>query len=190
MRRLALILATAALLLSGCGGGSRDTSATTPRSESRGTPEATTSSVAKQPPAPASTKAKSREALGVAVRDALAANHRLAIKVLWTNRIPSTAKRSTRGPALTQLAASAKARRTKGVRVRMIRDDYRITSVAVARTGTSATAIAQWDQRVVPSHLDGRPFGRPVSLKEKARIELRRVPGSGAFVVWRVTLVK
>lgn len=189
MRRLALILATAALLLSGCGG-SGDTSATTPRSESRGTSEATTSSVAKQPSAPASTKAKSREALGVAVRDALAANHRLAVKVLWTNRIPSTAKRSTRGPALTQLAASAKARRRKGVRVRMIRDDYRITSVAVGRTGTSATAIAQWDQRVVPSHLDGRPFGRPVSLKEKARIELRRVPGSGAFVVWRVTLVK
>lgn len=190
MKRPALILVTAALLLGGCGGGSGDTSATGQRSESQGTSDATTNSMAKQPGRPAATKPKSREALGVAVREALAANHRLAVKVLWTNRIPATAKRSTGGPALAELAASAKDRRTKRVRIRMIRDDYRITSITFGRTGASATAIAEWDQRVVPSHLDGRPFGRPVSLKEKARIELRRVADSGSFVVWRVTLVK
>ena len=190
MRSAALVLATGALLLGGCGGGSDDTSATPPRSESAGTSEATTNSVAKETARPAETKPKSRESLEVAVRDALAANHRLAVKVLWTNRIPSTAKQSTRGPALAELAASANDRRTKRVRIRMIRDDYRITSITFGRTGANATAIAEWDQRVVPSHLNGRPIGRPVSLKERARIELRRVAASGRFVVWRVTLVK
>jgi hypothetical protein len=128
--------------------------------------------------------------LRAAVRAALAANHKLAIRVLWTNRIPLTAGKSTRGPALAELTASAKDREKKGVRVRMIRDDYRIISIELDVTKAHATAFAEWDQRVVPSNPNGTPRGRAVSLRERARVELRRVRNSQNFVVWKVTLVK
>jgi cation diffusion facilitator CzcD-associated flavoprotein CzcO len=185
MKRTTLILASA-LVLGGCGG-SHQTSPTVKAS----TPSAATTSAAggtttTQP----ATNARTGVTPRTAVRTALAANHRLAIKVLWSNRIPLTARQSTRGPALAQLAASAKDREKKGVRVRMIRDDYRIVRIRLNPTGTRATALADWNQRVVPSHLDGTPLGRPVSLYERARIELRRADASQAFFVWKVTLVK
>jgi hypothetical protein len=88
------------------------------------------------------------------------------------------------------MAASAKDRQNKGIRVRMIHDDYRIISIDFGGAKTTATAMAEWDQRVVPSHSDGTPLGRPVTLHERARIQLRRAGASRNFVVWKVTLVK
>jgi hypothetical protein len=72
----------------------------------------------------------------------------------------------------------------------MIRDDYRITSIRLDATKARATAFAVWDQRVVPSRPDGTPVGQAVSLRERARVELRRDNTSQRFVVWKVTLVK
>ena len=187
MKRTALTVVIA-LLLAGCGGGSRQSSPTMQRSASSATttaPVAPTTSTQL-----ARTKQKTPATLRAAVRAALAANHSLAIRVLWTNHIPVTARQSTRGPALAELAASAKDRETKGVRVRMIRDEYRIISIGVDATKASATAFAEWNQRVVPSHPNGTPLGRAVSLRERARIALRRVGNSQSFVVWKVTLVK
>ena len=186
MKRTALTLTTA-LLLAGCGGSSHQSSPTGQQSSPSAT---TTAALVPTSTQPATTKQNTRAALRAAVRVALAANHSLAIRVLWTNRIPVTARQSTRGPALSELAASAKDREKKGVRVRMIHDDYRIISIGLAVTKASATALAEWDQRVVPSHPDGTPLGQAVSLRERARIELRRVENSQRFVVWKVSLVK
>lgn len=187
MKRTVLTVATI-LLLAGCGGSSRHSSPTTQQSMASATTTAaaapTTSTQL------ATTKQDTRATLRAAVRAALAANHKLAIRVLWTNRIPVTAGQSTRGPALAELAASAKDREKKGVRVRMIRDGYRIISIGLAATKTHATAFAEWDQRVVPSHLNGTPRGGAVLLRERARVELRRVGTLQSFVVWKVTLVK
>ena len=67
--------------------------------------------------------------LHAGVLAALHANHKLAVRVLWTNQIPATASRSTRGPALAGMRASAKGRQRQRVRVRMLHDDYRIVSI-------------------------------------------------------------
>jgi uncharacterized protein YceK len=187
MKRVFLTLATA-LLLAGCGGGSRHNGPTTQQTVTSTTTTAGTFSTTSTQQAPA--KHNARKTLRAGVRAALAVNHKLAIKVLWTNRIPVTARQSTRGPALAELAASAKDREKKGVRVRMIRDDYRIISIGLDATKAHATAFAEWNQRVVPSHLNGTPRGPAVSLRERARIELRRVGNSQSFVVWKVTLIK
>jgi hypothetical protein len=188
VRRTAVIVATA-LLFAGCGSGSRNNSSpTTQQTLPSGTSTAGTAPTSSSQKA--TTKQDPRATVRDAVRLALAANHQLATRVLWTNRLPATAARSTRGPALAELAASAKDRHRKGLRVRMIRDNYTVISIAFGPTLARATAFANWDQRVVPSRPNGTPLGRAVSLHERARIELRRVGSSRSFVVWKVTLVK
>jgi hypothetical protein len=72
----------------------------------------------------------------------------------------------------------------------MIHDDYRIQSIAFAPSLGSATVVARSIQSVVPSHLDGRPLGRSVTVDERARIVLRRIGTSSRFVVWSLTLLK
>jgi hypothetical protein len=183
MKRFAVAI-TVALFLSGCGGSRKASlsATTTPITTSTAAPGSTTSE--------GKTTKQTRATLRGAVRAALAGNHHLAIKVLWTNHIPATARRSTRGPALAELTASAKDRQKKGIRVRMVRDNYRIIWIHISAVKTTATALAAWDQRVVPSHRDGTPLGRAVSLHERARLELRRMVGAQAFVVWKATLVK
>lgn len=186
MKRIALVSAVV-LLLAGCGNGGRHRSPPTQQSLPSVTSTATAPTTSTQSVA---TKRTAHAMVRDAVRAALAANHSLAIRVLWTNEIPLTARRSTRGPALAEMAASAKDRQNKGIRVRMIHDDYRIISIAFGGAKTTANAIAEWDQRVVPSHSDGTPLGRPVTLHERARIQLRRAGTSRNFIVWKVTLVK
>lgn len=186
MKRAALITAIA-LSLAGCGGGGHQSRQSTPSSTARTTTTAATVSTS---PAERTTTEQVDATLRTAVRAALAANHTLAIRVLWTNRIPSAARDSTRGPALAELTASAKNREEKGIRVRMIHDTYRVIWIHLGRTRTHPTALAEWDQRVVPSHLNGTPRGGAVSLRERARIELRPADAATSFVVWRVTLVK
>jgi hypothetical protein len=185
MKRTTLILASA-LVLGGCGG-SHQTSPTVKTS----TPTATTTNarVGTTSTQPATTQ-DTRAMLRAAVRAALLANHHLAIRVLWTNRVPSDATRSTRGPALAGIRASARDRQSRGVRVRMIRDNYRVASIVLDSSDAGATAVAQSIQTVVPSHLNGRPLGRSVRLNERARIVLRRLGTSKRFVVWNITLLK
>lgn len=188
MNRIAVV-ATTALLLAGCGSGTPSSSPSTEQSLPNVTTTTTASARATSTQSVA-TKKTAHATLREAVRAALAANHSLAIRVLWTNRIPVTAQGSTRGPALAEMAASAKDREKKGIRVRMLRDQYRIISIRSDAANATASALAEWDQRVVPSHSDGTPLGRPVTLHERARIELRRANTSRTFVVWKVTLVK
>jgi hypothetical protein len=187
MRRLAVILGLA-LLVTGCGGGSHESSNTqTAAGPSSTTTVAATATAKVQSDRP---KRTNRATAQAAVRAALAENHRLVTRALWTNHVPPTAQRSTRGPALAALIASANDRTKKRIRVRMLRDDYQVLSVQLAPKEAQATAVAEWNQRVQPSHLDGRPLGRAVALHERARIQLRRATPQVTFVVWKVTLVK
>jgi len=173
MKASALVLiALIAGLATGCGGSKH------PSSTSRAT--ATT----------ASTSADAEVVLRGAVRDALNANHRVAVQVLWRNVVPSGAMQSTRGPALTSLRTAAANRRRRGIRVRMLSDSYRIVSVRLDPSFATATATARGLQRVQPYGRDGHPSGHAVSLDEKARIELHRLANTNRFVVWRVTLVR
>jgi uncharacterized protein YceK len=184
VKRTVLTVASA-LLLAGCGSSSRQSNPTTQQSVPSATTTVSTGSTQQ-----VGTKHHTRETLRAEVRAALLANHHLAIQVLWTNRVPASALHSTRGPALAEMAASAKNRERKGIRVRMLHDVYRVLSIRLGATKMTATAFAEWDQRVVPSHPNGTPFGRAVLLRERARIELRRVDTPRSFVVWKVTLVK
>lgn len=187
MRRTAVIVATA-LLLAGCGSGSRNSSSPTlnppPPSATSTADKVSTSSIQQT-----TTTQNIRATLRDAVRVALAANHQLAIRVLWTNRLPATAARSTRGPALAGMRSSARDRQGRGVRVRMIRDNYRIASIILGPSLAIATAVAQSIQTVVPSQLNGHPRGGSIQLHERARILLRRLDASDRFVVWSITLL-
>lgn len=187
MKRIALTVATA-LLLAGCGGSSRHSSPTTQQLVPSTTTTAGVASTTSTQQMVA--KHDARETLRAGVRAALLANHHLALRVLWTNHVPASAPRSTRGPALAGMSASAHDRQNRGVRVRMIRDRYRIASIAFGPSLAGATAVAQSIQTVVPSHLNGHPLGRSVRLNERARIVLRRLGTSNSFVVWRITLLK
>ena len=80
MRRLAPILIVSVLAIAaGCDGGNNEAST--------------------QPPPATTTSETGKAALERAVRTALSENRRLSVYVLWNNRIPRWAERSTRGPA-------------------------------------------------------------------------------------------
>jgi hypothetical protein len=144
--------------------------------------------VATQPP-PATTSSETGEAaLMRAVRTALSGNRRLSIYVLWNNRIPAWAERSTRGPALAAMRAAAGDRRRRGIRVRLLSDRFQVLSIRLDASYARATATARGRQRVRP-HVNGKPGARTVELDEKARIELRRLGRSNRFVVWRVQIL-
>ena len=119
---------------------------------------------------------------------ALHANHELAVGVLWRDHVPASARRSTLGPALAAMRASASERWQAELRVRMLRDLYRVVSIRLDPSHGSATAVVLSKQTLVPSRLDGRARGAPVELEERARIELRRIGSPGRFLVWRLTL--
>jgi hypothetical protein len=187
MKRTAGIVATA-LLLAGCGGGARNSGQTLQQSLPNVTTEIANAPTTSNQQVAA--RHNTRAMLRAAVCAALAANHQLAIRVLWTNRLPTNAARSTRGPALVGMRSSAHDRQSRGVRVRMIHDEYRIASITLGPSLVTATGVAQSIQTVVPSYLDGRPRGRSIQLHERARIVLRRLGTSGRFVVWSIALLK
>ncbi len=170
MRQFALLLlALLAATTAGCNGGNEK--------------------VATQPP-PTTTSTQTSEAvLKQAVRTALNGNRRLSIYVLWNNRIPPWAERSTRGPALAGLRTAAADRKKRGIRVRLLSDRFEIVSIRLDPSYATATAIARGRQHVRPYRLNGKPIGRSVELNEKARIDLRRVGHTNRFVVWRVKLL-
>ena len=146
--------------------------------------------VATQPPPATTTPEKGAAALERAARSALTENRRLSVYVLWNNRIPRWAERSTRGPALVSLRAAAQNRRNRGVRVRMLENRRQILSLRLYPSYVRATAIVMDRQRVQPSRRNGRPLGRAAKLNERARYELRRIGQSDRFVVWRVVLLQ
>jgi hypothetical protein len=135
-------------------------------------------------------KKNDNQVLRAAVRAALVAAHHLSIRVLWTNRVPVAAANSIGGPALAGMKASARDRQNKGVRVRMVHDEYRIYSIVLGAQLLTASAVAESVQTVLPSYLNGRPRGRSVRLDERARIVLRRRGSSNAFVIWSIALLK
>jgi hypothetical protein len=170
MRRLAIVLiASLIAIAAGCDGGNEEN--------------------ATQPSPTTTTPETGQAALERAVRSTLTANRRLSVYVLWNNRIPSWAERSTRGPALAGLRSAAVDRRERGIRVRLLSDRFQIVSISLDPSYTSATAIARGRQRVRPHRLDGKPAGRSVELSERARIELRRLGRTNRFVVRRVELL-
>ena len=171
MRRLAPILIVFLVaLLAGCDGGNDEAST--------------------QPPPATTTSETGRAALERAVRTALSENRRLSVYVLWNNRIPRWAERSTRGPALASLRAAAVNREKQGVRVRMLSNQREILSLHLDPSYARATAIIRDRQRVQPSRRNGARIGRATKLNERARYELRRVGRADRFIVWRVVLLR
>ena len=148
--------------------------------------------VATQPPPttlPTTTAPETDEAaLEDSVRQALRDNDRLSGYVLGSNRIPVWATRSTRGPALATLRASAADRRKQGIQVRTLVSELEIDSIALDPSYTKATAVVRNIQRVRP-YRGGKPVGRAVDLNERAEVELRRLDTSARFVVWRVRVL-
>jgi hypothetical protein len=168
MRQSALLLlALLAAIAAGCNGGNEK--------------------VATQPPATTTSETTSAT-LERAVRQALRENDQLSGYVLWNNRVPAWATRSTRGPALVTLRQSAADRRRRGIRVRTLVNTLEITSIKVDPSYTKATAVVRSVQRVRP-YRGGKPIGRAVKLDERANIELRRIGTSSRFVVWRVRVL-
>jgi Flp pilus assembly protein TadD len=144
-------------------------------------------STTQQPPT-TTTSETGAAALQRAVRRTLRENDRLSSYVLWSNRIPAWATRSTRGPALAALRRSATDRRMRGIRVRTLANRLEITSIELDPSYTAATAVVRSIQRVRP--YEGRkPSRRAVKLDERARVELRRLGASGRFVVWKVRVL-
>jgi hypothetical protein len=170
MKRAAASAVLLTFLLAGCGGG-------TTAAEPQSTPGTA-------PSVDAAAQLKSAAHL------ALAANHRLSVQVLWTNRIPSSAATSTGGPALRGLRSSVTARRHQGVRIKMLAERYEILRLALDPSFATAQADIRWRQRVQPSDVRGRPTGHPVRLDERAHITLRRVDEKNRFVVWKVELAQ
>jgi len=127
--------------------------------------------------------------LTAAVRAAIQEDHRMSVRVLWTNAVPAH-PRATAGPALTVLRRSVAARARRGIRVRLLSEHFRVISIQVDPSYERATAVVSDPQRVRPYGGDGRPLGRAVALNERARLELRRLGSGMRFVVWRVTPIK
>src|SRR6266540_4284274 len=120
MRQFALLLlALLAAIAAGCNGGNEK--------------------VATQPPA-TTTSETTTATLESGVRQALRENDQLSGYVLWNNRVPAWATRSTRGPALVTLRQSAADRRRRGIRVRTLVNTLEITSIKVDPSYTKATA--------------------------------------------------
>jgi hypothetical protein len=168
-RRLAPVLIVLLLAIAaGCDGGDEEVATQTPPSTT--SPEA------------------GEAALKDGVRQALHDNDRLSGHVLWSNRVPAWATRSTRGPALATLRRSAADRRKRGVRVRTLLNRLEITSIELDPSYTKATAVVRSIQRMRPYSGD-KPLGRAIKLNERATVELRRLGASGRFVVWRVRVL-
>ena len=174
MKRSALLIVVAiALTLAASGCGASKTS--TPASHTSPTGTTTTQQTA-------------LAALEDAVRVALTENGRLSSYVLWNNTIPSWASRSTAGPALAALTASAAGRRRQNVRVRSLSEHLKILSIQLDPSYTSATAaITASGQVAVYTH--GRRE-RTVPLNEHDRLILHRPGQAVRFVVWEVKAQK
>jgi hypothetical protein len=167
MRRALFVLVGCAVL-AGCGGSTHDGSTTSPT---------TTSSTQTIPSAAAH--------LEQAVKEAINQDHAISVRALWTNTVPGNHP-ATAGPQLTALRQSVAQRRAQGLRVKLLKEQFRIVAVRLAPSYSAASATVTDHERVQPSYANGRPRGKAVTLSERVRLELRRV-GDAHFVVWKVT---
>lgn len=168
---IAIVLALT-LVSSGCSSGTTHPTASSLRS---------TTSTANRPTTPTA-------ALEQAVRRAVKESHHLSVEALWTNRVPANPPASG-GPALASLRRSVAQRRRAGVRVRTLSERFRIVSVHLDPSYTTATAIVLDDERVQPTYTNGRPRGKAVTLHEHVHLDLRRVDDAEHFKVWKVVLL-
>jgi hypothetical protein len=164
-------LIASSVALAGCSGGSNNASSTT---TSTSTTASTTS--AEQP---------TPQSLRLAVRTALRSNDQLSGLVLWTNRVPQDARKSTRGPALVELRKAAAQRLSKHLRIRTVSTNLQIISIELDPSYARATAVIR-SRQVVRPYRAGASLGRAVKLDERARVELHRLGSKTTFVVWRV----
>lgn len=172
---LTALFAAVALVGAACGGGSGATASGKTPADMRTHADHSTDAAA---------------ALQRSVAVALKGNYRVAVYVLWHNRVPGWAKQTTAGPALASLRSAATARQKRGVRVRMLTDSRRLLELRLDPSYATATAVILDSQRVQPSSLAGRPLGKTVVLHERARYELRRVGQTERFRVWKVVLLQ
>jgi hypothetical protein len=172
-RRSLLLLAVLAVLTAGCGtaGGPKASGAST-----------STSDPAKKAPSP-------EMALKTAVRTAIRANVQLSTYVLWNNRIPVWATRSTRGPALTALRSAAATRHRQGIQIKNLSGTYTVISIALAPSYATATVVVRTQQRVAP-YESGHRLGKAISATDHVRIQLHRLGNTKQFVVWNATPIK
>jgi hypothetical protein len=164
-------IAICVLVISACGG----------KTAGRTTSSTTRSATAARPAI--------SDTLKAAVRTSLSAYHRLSVRSLWSNAVGSHPA-AIAGRALSDLRKALAQRRQRGVRVRLLSDQFHIVSIHLDPSFTTATALVADPQRVRPYGYDGRPLGRAVSLDEHARIELHRVNQGLRFVVWKVSATK
>ena len=73
--------------------------------------------------------------------------------------------------------------------MRMLHQTYRIISMHLNHADTTATAIVESNEDVLPCHLNGKPIGQPITLRERGRFLLHRLGATRRFVVWKVGLV-
>lgn len=171
MRKTAAIGCSAiAIFAAGCGGGGSHAGMST------STPATTADRVSEQ------------ARLENAVRLAVQQNFKLSLYVLWHNAVPAWASRSTGGPALAALRASATTRRGRGIRIRPVKTALRVRAVQVDPSYATATAVADSKQRVRPYEA-GKPQPKLIALHERARLTLKRVGSSERFIVWKAVSI-
>lgn len=127
--------------------------------------------------------------LKAAVRSAIHADRELSLYVLWHNRVPAWATRSTRGPALKALRIAAATRRNQGIRIKNLSGGYTVTVITLAASYATATAVIRSHQHVAP-YKNGHRLGKAISENDDARIQLHRLGNSRRFVVWRLTPIQ
>jgi hypothetical protein len=135
-------------------------------------------------PSTAADRVSQQARLEKAVRLAVQQNFKLSLYVLWHNAVPAWASRSTGGPALAALRASAATRRGRGIRIRPVKTALRVLAVQIDPSYATASAVADSRQRVRP-YEGGKPQPKLIALHERARLTLRRVGSSERFIVWK-----
>ncbi|MGH3266180.1 MAG: hypothetical protein ACRDNS_29775 [Trebonia sp.] len=168
--RMIAICAVAAggLLIAGCGGSTKTSTGTTAP-----TIVSTT------------TKPNGIKVLTSAVIAAADADHATSLKALRTDIVPAKPP-ATAGPALKTLRQSVAGRRARGIRIRMLHERFKVTSVKLDASYATASADVLDVEKVQPVHKNGKAFGQPVTQTERAKLELHRVGGTDQFVVWEV----
>jgi hypothetical protein len=166
MRRAAAV----AVAISGCGTSNAPNHTT---QTSRGGTPPTTSSAA---------------ALEAGATEAVQQDHRLAVKALWSDRVPAKPQ-GVAGPALADLRRAVAERRQRHLRVRTLSERFHVQRVQVEPTYTTATATLTYAGRV-QQYRDGHAAGKPSTTREHIRLLLHRAGDSDRFAVWKVTLIK
>lgn len=168
--RIASLISLCALGAAGCGGGGTHADSASSTSAARTT---------NQPAAPV--------VLEDAARKAVNENHALLTRALVTNRVPANPE-GTAGPALAVLRSSAAGRRTQKIKVRVLSETFRVHSVQLDPTYTTATVSVVNVQRLQVSR-DGKSSA-PSTVREHVRLLLHRIGNSDRFVVWKVALLR